>query len=125
MLGSCNYTSTDLGTSIPEITDIEENEDGTVTLTVDGVSVFGGTDKAITHQLTVRFTEDGGIRYLSNQVTAWGLESIPEYKYRLGKRHTPFFTDFAERRERRESRSVSVSLSLSRKKDTMAETFPS
>lgn len=36
-LGCFNYAPTFFGTSLPEVVDIKENEDGTVTLTVEAV----------------------------------------------------------------------------------------
>lgn len=83
-LGCFNYAPTFFGTSLPEVTNIKENEDGTVTLIVEAVC---GTvicdDAVITHKLTVKFLEDGSFRYLSNKVLGEGLKNIPSYQYRL------------------------------------------
>lgn len=83
-LGCLNYSPTYFGTSTPEVTDIRENEDGTVTLTVDAVCDMVLCDDAvITHELTVMFAEDGSFKYLSNKILNSGIENIPEYQYRI------------------------------------------
>lgn len=83
-LGCYNYAPTFFGTSVPEVTDIRENEDGTITLTVDAVcDVVICNDAVITHELTVRFSEDGSFQYLSNKILNNGLQSIPQYQYRI------------------------------------------
>ena len=83
-LGCFNYAPAYFGTSFPEVTDIRENEDGTVTLTVDAVcSMILCDDAVITHELTVRFSEDGGFQYLGNKILDDGISNIPEYQYRI------------------------------------------
>ena len=83
-LGCFNYAPTYFGTSFPEVTDIRENKDGTVTLTVDAVcSMILCDDAVITHELTVKFAEDGSFRYLGNKILEDGLSNIPEYQYRI------------------------------------------
>ncbi len=83
-LGCFNYAPTYFGTSFPEVTDIKENEDGTVTLTVDAVcSMVLCDDAVITHELTVRFSEDGGFQYLGNKILDDGISNIPDYQYRI------------------------------------------
>ncbi len=83
-LGCFNYAPTYFGTSFPEVTDIRENEDGTVTLTVDAVcSMILCDDAVITHELTVQFSEDGGFQYLGNKILDNGISNIPEYQYRI------------------------------------------
>ena len=67
----------------PEAVDVEENGDGTVTLTVEAVSEGTMDDAVLTHRLTVRFTGDGGIVFLGNQVEGNTLEKMPEYVYRI------------------------------------------
>lgn len=67
-LGCSNYAPADFGTSVPEVTHIKKNEDGTVTLTVDAVcQMILCDDAVITHELTIRFYEDGSFRYLGNR----------------------------------------------------------
>ena len=83
-LGCGNYAPTFFGTSIPEVTDIRENEDETVTLTVDAVCDMVTCEEAfITHELTVRFEEDGSFQYLGNEILNDGIKNIPEYQYRI------------------------------------------
>ena len=83
-LGCLNYAPTYFGTSFPEVTDIRENDDGTITLTVDAVcSMILCDDAVITHELTVQFAEDGSFRYLGNKILDDGISNIPEYQYRI------------------------------------------
>lgn len=83
-LGCFSYAPTFLGTSIPEVTKIEDNSDGTITLTVDAVCEMVLCDEAvITHELTVRFAEDGSFQYLGNKILNGGIKDIPEYQYRF------------------------------------------
>ena len=83
-LGCSNYAPTFFGTSLPEVIDIKENEDGTVTLTVDAVCDMVICDDAlITHELTVRFTEDGSFQYLGNEILNDGIKQISDYEYRI------------------------------------------
>lgn len=83
-LGCFNYAPTFFGTSLPEVVDIKENEDGTVTLTVDAVCDMVICDDAlITHELTVRFAEDGSFQYLGNEILNDGIKQIPDYQYRM------------------------------------------
>ena len=68
-LGCFNYAPTFFGTSLPEVVAIKENVDGTVTLTVEAVCDMVICDDAvITHELTVRFAEDGSFQYLGNEM---------------------------------------------------------
>lgn len=81
---SVNYTPTFFETSLPEVTSVRNNEDGTVTLTVEAVcEVVLCDDAVISHELTIRFEEDGSFRYLGNKILEDGLERIPEYRYRI------------------------------------------
>ena len=83
-LGCGNYAPTFFGTSLPEVTDIKENDDGTVTLTVEAVCDMVICDDAvITHELTVRFAEDGSFQYLGNEILNDGIMHIPDYQYRI------------------------------------------
>ena len=83
-LGCFNYAPTSFGTSLPEVVDIKENEDGTVTLTVEAVCDMVICDDAvITHELTVRFAEDGSFQYLGNEILNDGIMDIPDYQYRI------------------------------------------
>ena len=42
-------------------------------------------DAVITHELTVRFAEDGSFQYLENEILNDGIKSIPDYQYRIRK----------------------------------------
>ncbi len=86
-LGCFNYAPTYFGTSFPEVTNIKKNEDGTVTLTVDAVCQMILCDEAvITHELTVRFFEDGSFQYEGNKILNDGIKDIPEYQYRISRK---------------------------------------
>ena len=83
-LGCFNYAPTFFGTSLPEVVNINENEDGTITLTVEAVCDMVICDDAvITHELTVRFAEDGSFQYLGNEILNDGIMQIPDYQYRI------------------------------------------
>lgn len=83
-LGCFNYAPTYFGTSIPEVTHIRKNKDGTITLTVDAVCEMILCDEAvITHELTVRFEEDGSFQYIGNKILNGGMKDIPKYQYRF------------------------------------------
>lgn len=85
-LGCQNYALNYFGTAMPEVTDVRENDDGTITLTVDAVcEMVLGDEAFITHELTVRFDEDGSFQYLGNVILGDGLKRIPDYHYRLGR----------------------------------------
>lgn len=73
--------------SVPEVTGIRANEDGTVTLTVDAVcEMLLCDDAAITHEVTVKFREDGSFQYLGNRVLRCSAGDMPEYRYRIRER---------------------------------------
>lgn len=40
-------------------------------------------EAVITHELTVRFAEDGSFQYLGNKILNGGIKDIPEYQYRI------------------------------------------
>lgn len=68
-LGCLNYNPTVLGTAVPEVTNIKENADGTITLTVDALcEMLVHEEAAMTHELTVRILEDGSFQYLGNKI---------------------------------------------------------
>lgn len=83
-LGCGNHAPNFFGTSVPEVVNIKENADGTVTLTVNAVCDMVLCDDAvITHELTLKFRENGSFQYLSNKILGDGLNNVPEYQYRL------------------------------------------
>lgn len=84
-LGPLTYMANSFSSSIPEVTDIVENTDGTTAVSIDVVCPMRGEDSLISHVLTLQIMEDGSVRYLSNQVLGDGLGKIVEYQYRLTK----------------------------------------
>lgn len=52
----------------PEVVGFTENEDGTITLTVNVVFPHAGESKVYAHEVVVRPLEDGGIQYVSNKI---------------------------------------------------------
>lgn len=83
-LGCGNYNLSYFGTSIPEVTGVRQNEDGTMTLTVEAVcEMVIANEAVITHELTIRIYENGDFRYLGNKILGDGIQNIPEYRYRI------------------------------------------
>ena len=82
--GCGNYAPNFFGTSVPEVVEVRENPDGTVTLTVNAVCDMVICDDAlITHDLTVKFKEDGSFQYLGNEIRKEDRNNVPEYQYRV------------------------------------------
>ena len=80
----CSYTPSTFSLSLPEVTAVRENEDGTMTLTVDAVNEkVSYDDTVITHELTIRPEDDGSFQYLGNKIRNGGIQDIPEYQYRI------------------------------------------
>ena len=52
----------------PEVTAYEENQDGTIKLTVKAVWPEKNLENAFTHEVVIRPLEDGGFQYVSNHV---------------------------------------------------------
>ena len=84
-LGCGNYSPTHFGLSLPEVTEVRNNEDGTIVLTIHAVcdSVVCN-DVVITHELTMKIQDDGTIQYVGNRILDNGIDNIPRYQYRLG-----------------------------------------
>lgn len=59
----------------PEVADYTENEDGTVTLSVNAVYAEENTSKAFSHKTVIRPLDGGGFQYVSNEVI------LPEEDY--------------------------------------------
>ena len=80
-----NYSPTHFGLSLPEVTEVRHNEDGTIVLTIHAVcdSVVCN-DVVITHELTMKIQDDGTIQYVGNRILDNGIDNIPRYQYRLG-----------------------------------------
>lgn len=85
-LGCGNYNLSYFGTAVPEVIGVKENPDGTTTLTVEAVcEMVIANDAVITHELTIKFEEDGSFQYLGNKILDDGIQKIPEYRYRISK----------------------------------------
>ena len=84
-LGCGNYSPTHFGLSLPEVTEVRHNEDGSIVLTIHAVcdSVVCN-DVVITHELTMKIQDDGTIQYVGNRILDNGIDNIPRYQYRLG-----------------------------------------
>lgn len=83
-LGCGNYNLSYFGTSVPEVIDVRQNEDGTMTLTVEAVcGTVIANDTVMTHELTIRVDHDGHFQYLGNKILGDGTQNIPEYSYRI------------------------------------------
>lgn len=75
--GCFNYIPSFIGTSVPEVTKIKENKNGTVTLTVDAVcEMVLCDDAAITSELIIKFNKDGGFQYLGNKILENSVQKI-------------------------------------------------
>lgn len=61
----------------PEVVDYWYNADGTLTLRVDALNEWYGTDCAFSHELTVRPDANGGFKYVSNTLIADENSIIP------------------------------------------------
>lgn len=82
-LGCMNYAPNAFGGAMPEVTNIKENKDGSVSITIDAVCERLKSDSVMTHILTVYIYGEGKIKYLSNHVLGDGLKKIPAYQYRV------------------------------------------
>lgn len=82
-MGCTTYVLSYFVRSVPEVTDVRENADGTVTLRVEAVCDKEGDDAILVHELTVKTQEDGGFIYMGNKILDSGLEGIPPYQYRV------------------------------------------
>lgn len=80
-----NYAPTLFGTSIPEVVDMKENEDGSMTMTVNAVCEMLGDSFVVVHKVTVYVKDDGSFQYLGNEILGDGLSIIPDYQYRFTK----------------------------------------
>ena len=57
-----------------------------LTLTVEAAcDMVISNDAVITHELTVKFREDGSFQYLGNKVLEDGIHQIPQYQYRIAR----------------------------------------
>ena len=51
----------------PEVTGASQNDDGTITLTVQAVFPYEDDSRVLVHEVTVRPEKDGGVKYISNK----------------------------------------------------------
>lgn len=65
---------------VPEVVNVECNEDGSLCLTVDALLVSQGTDRAFTHVVTIQPAADGSYRVMANQLLEAPDNILPEYK---------------------------------------------
>ena len=68
---------------VPEVTEVRENADGTLTLAVDVACLRRGTDRLFTHELTVQPGGDGTFCFLSNRIVWQDDARMPQYHTRL------------------------------------------
>lgn len=61
----------------PEVTNVSENADGTITLEVQVYSPELKTDRLFCHTLTVRPLEEGRFQYVSNRITYISDQGLP------------------------------------------------
>ena len=69
----------------PEVTAYKENEDGTITLTVDAVWPERNLARAFSHEVTIRLLPEGRFQYVSNRILpspqntppTWYTERLP------------------------------------------------
>lgn len=69
-----------LKTPEPEVVDYWYNSDGTLTMRVDALNRWYGTDKAFSHELTVRINDDGSFKYVSNTLITDENSILPTNK---------------------------------------------
>lgn len=67
-------------TPSPEVVSCTYNSDGTITMVVDAVNTWYGTDRAFRHELTVRPSDGPGFRYVSNHLIPDENNIIPKQK---------------------------------------------
>ena len=67
-------------TPFPEVVSYVQNTDTTITMTVDAVNPWYGTDRAFEHVVTVRPQGDGGYKYVSNYLVESENNILPDQK---------------------------------------------
>jgi hypothetical protein len=68
---------------IPEVTEVTENADGTVTLLVNVLCPDKHTDHLFEHEVTMRIETDGSFQYLSNRIVYRGEIELPSPQARI------------------------------------------
>ncbi len=73
-----DYYSVTPRTPVPEVVDYWYNDDGTLTMRVDAVSKWYGTDRIFSHELTVAVEKNGDFKYISNTLYTDENSILPE-----------------------------------------------
>lgn len=81
--GCGNYHLDRFGESYPEVQAVRQNDDGTITLTVNAVCESLNNEAFIKHELTIKENSDGSFVYLKNEILDNGEQNVPEYQYRM------------------------------------------
>lgn len=80
-IGSDNLTY--YASLAPEVTEKQENDDGTFTLVVDVRCNDYKEDRLFTHEVTIQPLEDGGYQYVGNRISYQSEYGLPNYVPRL------------------------------------------
>ena len=75
-----DYYSVTPRTPTPEVVDYVYNSDGSITMTVDAINKWYGTDRAFTHQVTVMPWANGAFKYVSNTLVENENNILPQQK---------------------------------------------
>ena len=68
---------------IPEVTNVTENADGTVTLHVNVICTDKHTDHLFEHEVTMNIETDGSFQYLSNRIVYRSENQLPSPQARI------------------------------------------
>ncbi len=74
---------------IPEVTQVTENDDGTVTLLVNVLCPDKHTDHLFEHEVTMRINPDGSFQYLSNRIVYRSENELPSPQARIEVQRFP------------------------------------
>lgn len=74
----------------PEVVSYRKNQDGTLTLMINGVYPYENTSKSFSHKTVIRLTEDGHAQYISNEMiwpeeqpdTWWHYDRLSEEEWK-------------------------------------------
>lgn len=67
-------------TPTPEVVSCVDNGDGTISLTVDALNPWYGTERAFSHELRVRVYRSGAFEYVSNRLLTGEESILPDTK---------------------------------------------
>lgn len=73
---------------IPEVTEAKENDDSSVTLTVNVMCLDKRTDCLFIHELTIMPLNNGKFKYLGNKIIYMGENELPSSQPRIPARRT-------------------------------------